>query len=86
MPKNKATILIIDDDEDVLLSARLLLKKHYSYLPFLLLLWAASLGYSRISLGVHYPLDVFTGMFFGGIIGGLFYRLQSWGQIKFNIS
>ena len=30
MPKNKATILIIDDDEDVLLSARLLLKKHYS--------------------------------------------------------
>ncbi|MCP4458139.1 MAG: sigma-54-dependent Fis family transcriptional regulator [Cytophagales bacterium] len=29
MPKTKATILIIDDDEDVLLTARLLLKKQY---------------------------------------------------------
>ena len=29
MPKTNATILIIDDDEDVLLSARLLLKKQY---------------------------------------------------------
>lgn len=64
----------------------LILKKQYSYLPFLLLLWAASLGYSRIYLGVHYPLDVFTGMFFGGILGVLFYRLQVWGQTKFNAS
>lgn len=30
MTKNQATILIIDDDEDVLLSAKLLLKKHYT--------------------------------------------------------
>ena len=30
MAKTDATILIIDDDEDILLSARLLLKKHYS--------------------------------------------------------
>ena len=29
MSKTNATILIIDDDEDVLLSARLLLKKQY---------------------------------------------------------
>ena len=29
MSKTKATILIIDDDEDVLLSAKLLLKKQY---------------------------------------------------------
>jgi len=29
MHKTKATILIIDDDEDVLLSAKLLLKKQY---------------------------------------------------------
>lgn len=30
MPKTNATILIIDDDEDILLSAKLLLKKHYT--------------------------------------------------------
>ena len=30
MAKSKATILIIDDDEDVLLSAKLLLKKHFT--------------------------------------------------------
>ena len=30
MPKMNATILIIDDDEDILLSAKLLLKKHYT--------------------------------------------------------
>lgn len=30
MAKTDATILIIDDDEDILLSAKLLLKKHYS--------------------------------------------------------
>jgi len=30
MPNNIGRILIIDDDEDVLYSARLLLKQHYS--------------------------------------------------------
>ena len=30
MAKLKASVLVIDDDEDILLSARLLLKKHYS--------------------------------------------------------
>ena len=60
------------------------LQKWYKYLPFLLLLWAVITGYSRIYLGVHYPLDVITGMAFGGIIGWLFYLLQKWGEKKFN--
>ena len=30
MAKTKATILVIDDDEDILLSAKLLLKKHFT--------------------------------------------------------
>ena len=54
----------------------LLLKHRYKYLPFFLLFWAFLVGYSRIYVGVHYPLDVFTGMFFGSIIGWVFYRLQ----------
>lgn len=53
----------------------LLLRHHYKYLPFLLLFWAVIIAYSRIYIGVHYPLDIITGMFFGGIIGWVFYRV-----------
>ncbi|MDN3724671.1 phosphatase PAP2 family protein [Aequorivita sp. SDUM287046] len=59
------------------------LQKWYKYLPFLLLVWAIATGYSRIYLGVHYPLDVISGMAFGGLVGWLFYLLQRWGQRKF---
>lgn len=62
----------------------LILKHRFKYLPFLLLIWAVIIAYSRIYLGVHYPLDIITGMFFGGIIGWIFYRLQLWGQTRFN--
>ncbi len=61
----------------------LLLKKWYQYLPFLLLFWAAVVAYSRIYLGVHYPLDIVTGMFFGALIGLLFYNIQLWAQGRF---
>jgi len=54
----------------------LIFRKSYYYLPFLLLIWAVLTGYSRIYLGVHYPLDVISGMAFGGIVGWLFYFLQ----------
>ena len=60
------------------------LQKWYKYLPFILLLWAVITGYSRIYLGVHYPLDVISGMAFGGLTGWLFYLLQRWGQKRFN--
>ncbi|MDX1783337.1 MAG: phosphatase PAP2 family protein [Aequorivita vladivostokensis] len=59
------------------------LQKWYKYLPFLLLVWAVITGYSRIYLGVHYPLDVISGMAFGGFTGWLFYLIQKWGQRKF---
>ena len=53
----------------------LLLKSKYYYLPFFMLAWAILIGYSRIYLGVHYPLDVITGMAIGGILGWVFYKL-----------
>jgi len=59
------------------------LRRWFKYLPFLLLIWAVLTGYSRIYLGVHYPLDVITGMAIGGVLGWLFYWLQMWGQRRF---
>jgi undecaprenyl-diphosphatase len=61
----------------------LALQKFYRYIPFLLLVWAVFTGYSRIYVGVHYPLDVVSGMAFGGLTGWLFYLLQKWGQRRF---
>ncbi|NND63108.1 MAG: phosphatase PAP2 family protein [Flavobacteriaceae bacterium] len=61
----------------------LILRPRYKWLPFILLFWAFIIAYSRIYLGVHYPLDIITGMFFGGIIGWIFYRLQKMGRQKF---
>ncbi len=60
----------------------LLLRKRYYYLPFLLLVWAIATAYSRIYLGVHYPLDIITGMFFGAWIGWGAYGLQRWANRK----
>jgi len=53
----------------------LLFKSKYYYMPFLMLAWAILIGYSRIYLGVHYPLDVITGMAIGGVLGWAFYKL-----------
>lgn len=56
----------------------LLLRSKYKYLIFLMLFWAALMAYSRIYVGVHYPLDVFCGMTFGAISGYTFYKLKGY--------
>jgi undecaprenyl-diphosphatase len=53
----------------------LLLKNSYKYLFPILIFWAILIGYSRIYVGVHYPLDVLTGMLFGILYGTLFNKL-----------
>ncbi|MDD3721820.1 MAG: phosphatase PAP2 family protein [Lutibacter sp.] len=50
----------------------LLLKSKLKYLFSILIIWALMVSYSRIYLGVHFPLDVLTGMLFGLIYGTLF--------------
>lgn len=43
---------------------------------WLLLLWAATIAYGQVYVGVHYPLDVFTGSVLGALIGGLCYEVM----------
>ncbi len=56
----------------------LMLKSYYKNLIFILLLWSFIVAYSRIYVGVHYPLDIFCGMTFGAISGFLFHKLASY--------
>lgn len=51
------------------------LKKYYKY-TFLFFIWPLFFSYSRMYLGVHFPLDVIVGALLGILIGFLFYRLS----------
>lgn len=53
----------------------LTLKRYYKY-PFLLLFWPFLFAYSRIYVGVHFPIDIFVGMLLGILEGYAFYRLS----------
>lgn len=52
-----------------------LLRSQYSYLGFFLMAWALLVAYSRVYIGVHFPLDILTGTVVGLFMGTLFYRL-----------
>ena len=58
--------------------AGLMLKPYYKNLIFILLFWSAVVAYSRIYVGVHYPLDIVCGLTFGAISGFLFYKLAKY--------
>ena len=47
----------------------LLYKNKFKYLIYITLLYASLISYSRIYLGVHFPLDILFGATFGIIIG-----------------
>ncbi|GAA3589498.1 phosphatase PAP2 family protein [Flavivirga amylovorans] len=57
--------------------AGLMLKQYYKHLIFILLFWSVVVAYSRIYVGVHYPLDIVCGLTFGAISGFLFYKLAN---------
>ncbi|MDO6597648.1 phosphatase PAP2 family protein [Oceanihabitans sp. 2_MG-2023] len=56
----------------------LFLRPYYKKLIFILLFWSATVAYSRIYVGVHYPLDVFCGMTFGALSGFMFYKILNY--------
>ncbi|MCX2680276.1 phosphatase PAP2 family protein [Galbibacter sp. EGI 63066] len=56
----------------------ILFSRNYKWLPFLLIVWGITVAYSRIYIGVHYPLDVITGISIGMLLGWLFSKLFMW--------
>ena len=60
----------------------LLFKNQFKY-PHLLFLFPLIFAYSRIYLGLHFPLDILTGYVFGVLFGFLFYKLHQFLQPKY---
>lgn len=63
----------------------LILKPFYKHLLIVLVLWSVFVAYSRIYVGVHYPLDVVVGMIFGALSGFMFYNLCLYLQRRFQL-
>ena len=56
----------------------LVLRPFFKSLIFYLIFWSFIVAYSRIYVGVHYPLDIVCGMTFGAISGWLFYKFNGY--------
>lgn len=63
----------------------ILLKEKFKFIGFVLLIWAFLIGYSRIYIGVHFPLDVFSGIVIGFFFGWLFAKLHIFALLKLPI-
>lgn len=50
----------------------ILFYRNHKYAPILLFSWALLVSYSRIYVGVHFPLDILTGTFMGILTGWIF--------------
>lgn len=54
----------------------LILRRFYKY-SYLIFLFPLIFAYSRIYLGLHFPLDIISGYIFGSLVGILFYRIYN---------
>lgn len=61
----------------------LLLRYKYRYAIYILIVWAVAMAYSRVYVGVHYPIDIASGMLFGAVTGYAFYRLENYLNTRF---
>lgn len=61
----------------------LILRQYYKY-AYLIFLYPLVFAYSRIYLGLHFPLDIISGYIFGSLTGILFYRIYILISIKLN--
>ena len=62
-----------------------ILKSELKHVGLVLLIWAFFVAYSRIYIGVHFPLDVITGALLGSLFGWLFSKLFIFALRKFSI-
>lgn len=60
----------------------LILRKYYKY-AFLVFLYPLLFAYSRIYLGVHYPLDILTGYVYGIVFGIIFYKFYKFAMANY---
>lgn len=51
------------------------LKKHYNF-TYLFFIWPILFAYSRIYVGVHFPIDIIIGAITGILIGIIYYKIS----------
>jgi len=61
----------------------LMLRPVYKKVIYYLIVWSILVAYSRIYLGLHYPLDIVCGLTFGVFSGYLFYSIFKRLQARF---
>ncbi|MCZ8198217.1 MAG: phosphatase PAP2 family protein [Flavobacterium sp.] len=59
----------------------LIMRKYYKHI-YLLFLFPLIFAYSRIYLGLHFPIDILTGYTFGATFGFLFYKIYAFKFLK----
>lgn len=62
-----------------------LLGSKFRYIGIFLIAWAVFIAYSRIYIGVHFPLDVLTGVVIGLILSWLFAKLYIFAIHKYHV-
>ncbi len=62
-----------------------MLRDKIRFLALFLIIWAVLVAYSRIYIGVHFPLDVITGASIGALLGWIFAKLFIFADRKFFI-
>ena len=60
----------------------LVFKPYLKWFPLILLIWGLIVSYSRIYIGVHFPLDIVTGISIGLLLGWLFFVLKRYAVKK----
>ena len=60
----------------------ILLKSKSRFLVLFLMLWAILVAYSRIYIGVHFPLDVVSGSAIGLLFGWIFAKLYIFALLR----